>query len=141
VQPAGLKQNWNSALPNNGLHLLSVEFEDVSWLPFDIGAAYKLRVGAQSFSGPAQHVKFFRFVQIIDVAGVHVHGIHQSGAMRGTQMILKGFDRNSPIRFKWQERRGDALHLAAKLLPLIDGSDFHRFALAIFSFSASAEVL
>src|SRR5437762_9214351 len=51
VQPAGLKQNWNSALSHNGIHLLAVEFDDVSWLPFDIGAAYKLRVGAQSFSG------------------------------------------------------------------------------------------
>jgi hypothetical protein len=57
------------------------------------------------------------------------------------QMILKSFDGDSSIRFKRQERCGDALNLAAELLPLNDGSDFHRFAFAAFNRSANSELL
>ncbi len=128
-------------MAKDDVQLLPVEFNDVAILPFDIGAAHKWRIFAQRLPGPSQHVKFFRFAQIIDVSGVHIHGVHQSGAVRGSQMILKSFDGHSPIRLERQERRRDALHLAAKLLPLNDGFDFHCFVFAIFNRSASSEFL
>ena len=141
MQPARLEQDWNSCKCNNGVHLLPVEFNDVACLPFDVRTTYKLHIFAQRLSGPPQHILFFGIVQIVDVAGVHIHGVHQSGAMRGAQMILKGFDADSAIRFKRQKRRGDALHLAAEHLPLNDRFDFHRLAFAIFSRSANSEIL
>ncbi len=61
--------------------------------------------------------------------------------MRGAQMILKRLDGNSSIRFKRQERGGNAVHFTAGLLPLNDGSDFHRFAFADFNRSANSEFL
>ena len=61
--------------------------------------------------------------------------------MCGSQMILKSFDSNSPIRFKWQKCRGNALHFAPKLLPLNDRLDFHHFAFAIFNRFANSELL
>ena len=56
-------------------------------------------------------------------------------------MILKSGYGDAPIRFERQKGRGDTLHFAAKPLPRDDGSDFHRFAFAIFNRSANSEFL
>src|SRR2546422_7550067 len=69
VQPACLKQNWNSTMCNDGVHLSPVELDEVTCLSFDVSAAYKLDIFAQCLSRPSQHVKFFRSAQIIDVTG------------------------------------------------------------------------
>src|SRR6267142_2027689 len=42
VQPACLKQNWNSTMCNDGVHLFPVELDQVTCLPFDVSAAHKL---------------------------------------------------------------------------------------------------
>src|SRR5713226_4313181 len=100
VQPASLEQNRNSSMRNNDVHLLSVERDDVTRLPFDVSARHKRRASTQGLSRPSQHVKLFRCAQIIDVAGVHIDGVHQSAAMRCQEMRLKRFDGYSPIRLK-----------------------------------------
>jgi len=95
-------------MQNDTVHLLSIESDDIAVLPFDIRAANKWRIFTERLSSPAQYVKFFRLAQIIHIAGVHVHCVHQPGALRGPQMFLKSLDGDSFVRFKRQERRRDS---------------------------------
>jgi len=55
---------------------------------FDVGA-YKWRIFSNASRVHRSTSTFSRLAQIVDVAGIHIHGIHQSGVLRGSQMILK----------------------------------------------------
>ena len=89
MQPRSLKQDRNAAGLNDRVHLLPVESDDVAGLIFDIGSGHKWHVFAQGFSGPSQHIPLFCLAQIVDIAGVHVDRVHQSGAMSRDQVLLE----------------------------------------------------
>src|SRR5260370_7413082 len=63
MQASRLKQNWNSTMCNNHVHLLPVEFDDVARLPFDIGPAHKRSIFTQRLPFPTPHVNILLYFQ------------------------------------------------------------------------------
>ena len=59
MQAARLKQDRNSAMRNNGVHLLPVKINDVARLAFDVRARHKWHILAQRLARPSQHVTLF----------------------------------------------------------------------------------
>ena len=110
---------------HDGLDLLPVKRDHVADLVFDVGACYKWHALAQGFTRPTQHIQLLGVTQVVDIAGVHVDGVHQSGAMGCTQVLLKGLDRNVAIGIVWQQCGRNALHFALKLPSFYQCFDRH----------------
>jgi len=115
MQAAGLKKNGDATDLSDDFHLAPVKRDDVTFATFDVDAGDERSVLAESFGRPAEHVELFRVGKVIHIAGVHVDGVHQSGTLRGQQVLLKSLNGYSAVRFVGQKGGGDALDFSARL--------------------------
>lgn len=89
------------------------------------GACDKRHAVPQRLAGPSQHILLLGIAQIVDIASVHIDGVHQAGAMSRSHMFLKGLDGYTAVSLVRQQCRRDALHFAAKLSPFNQRFDRH----------------
>src|SRR5580765_4737998 len=92
VQSRGLENNRSRSQYRDGVELLAVERDYLSFLVLDVSSCYEGDALPQSVTRPAKNVELFRFVQQIDVPGIHVDGIHKSCLLREQQMRLERID-------------------------------------------------
>src|SRR5690349_24584826 len=59
MQPARLKQNRNSTAPNNGIHLLPVQRNDLAGLPLDVSPRHEWNILPQRIPSPPQNISLF----------------------------------------------------------------------------------
>src|SRR5215470_20209167 len=118
MQPVGLKEDGSCAKLHDRVELAPIKSDEISGLTLNIGTGHKRRIFAESFACPAQNVALFLLAEEIHIAGVHVDRVHQAGLLRSAQVLLKCLDGNFVVWFKWQKRRGDALHFSANAYAL-----------------------
>jgi hypothetical protein len=82
---------------------------------FDICSGDEWNAWSESLASPVQYGLLFCIRQVVHISGVHVDGVHQSGSVGGNQVLRKGVDRDSAIRFVWQQDSGYAMNLTSRL--------------------------
>ena len=125
MKAAGLKQDRDAAETCDLIHLAPVKGDHVAVFVLDVCASDEGNVFADSVTRPSEDIQFFRAGQVIDVAGIHVDGVHQTRTVRVLQVKRVGLLGDAAIRLqKWQQRRGNAADLCAQVFCVRAGFRF-----------------
>src|SRR6185369_14241823 len=92
VKSCGLEEYRSASVGNDEIHLASVKRNDLAIPAFDVSTGNEASVWSKCLTRPLQDVEPFLFTQIIDVAGIHIDCVNESGLMSSSQMILKRLD-------------------------------------------------
>src|SRR6202035_4548605 len=126
VHASRLEQDRYAIKTNDAVYLPAIKRDSVvSGVMLNVRSGNKRNSFAESLPRPIQHLLLFRIAQVIDVAGVHVHGIHEPGFMGGRQLLRKCLDSDPAVWLVREQGGCHALHFASWLLALEQLVNFH----------------
>src|SRR5689334_3531428 len=97
-----LKHNGNATDAHDSVHLPTVERNRISRLTLNDCSSDERNISTEGLSCPAQNIFLFSIAQEIHITSVHINGIHETGTMGCDQVLLKRFNGDRSVFFKWQ---------------------------------------
>src|SRR5699024_1617108 len=139
------KNDWDRIKRANEIEFPTIELDKITMPSFDIRSCNEWNVLTQCIACPIEDVMLLAIAQEIDIASIHVEGIHQTSLMCCLKVTLKSFDSDLQICIVGKKSCCDALYFSARaetltksLNRIVDsvGHRCHRFLNSFFSVAA-----